>query len=468
MRILCISPRATIGGLEALRSGNQLIQGIIYVAAAAKRAGHQVQVDFGGLDDIEIKIRQYNPEVVGISCVTATYPMTREIIRKIKGLFPDIKTIIGGHHATFMYREVINESGVDYVCRGEGEEVFPLLLDSLTKGDLYPAIPGIVFYKDGHFHNDETIALLTEIDTLPAITPDLLAPGLKFSPKLVSSRGCPFKCSFCSISAFYNGKFRQRKAEDVIADIERFVGWGYNNFWFHDDTLTANVKWVRDFCNQVIDRGFKITWNCMSRVDTICRDPGLVALMAKAGCRLMSIGIESGIPEIIERMHKKIDHEQIRQAIQILNKTKISHNWFMIIGSGDEFDTHDYIQKNIRFFCSFKFGLVLVSVLTPFPGTEIYDKLLAENRILHYDWEKYDIMHCVYQPLGMSPKELESYLKKAYFRIYWSMGLRIIPVICHAIRSGALSREKISRIIKVFWRTYILRKPFEKAISKMD
>jgi len=451
-----------------LRSGNQLIQGIIYVAAAAKRAGHQVQVDFGGIDDIDAKIRQFNPDVVGLSCVTATYPMTRDIIRKIKQLFPEIKTIIGGHHATFMYKEVIDESGVDYVCRGEGEEVFPALLDSLAKGDPYPAIEGIVFKKDGLFHNYRVIALMSDLDILPAITPDLLAPGLKFSPKLVSSRGCPFKCSFCSISAFYNGKYRQRKVEDVIADIERYVGWGYENFWFHDDTLTADVKWVREFCNQVIDRGFKITWNCMSRVDTICRDPGLVALMAKAGCNLMSIGIESGIPEIIERMHKKIDHEQIKTAIKILNQTKISHYWFMILGSGDEFDTPEYINKNIKFFCSFKFGMVLVSVLTPFPGTEIYEKLRSENRILHYDWEKYDITHCVYQPLGMSPKQLEGFLPKAYFRIYRSMGLRIIPVIRDAIRSGSLSKEKISRILKVLWCTCILRKPFDKAISKTN
>jgi len=468
MKILCISPKATIGGLEALHSGNQLIQGIIYVAAAAKRAGHEAQVDFGGLDDIADKIDQFKPDIVGLSCVTATYPMTRDIIRKIKPLFPDVKTIIGGHHATFMYREVIDESGVDYVCRGEGEEVFPLLLEALSQGDPHPAIPGIVFKKDGLFHNDQAIAILDDLDKIPLCTPDLLAPGLKFSPKLVSSRGCPFKCSFCSISAFYNGKYRQRKVEDVIADVERFVGWGYDNFWFHDDTLTADLRWVREFCNQVIERGFGITWNCMSRVDTICRAPELVALMAKAGCRLISIGVESGIPEIIERMHKKIDHDQIRQAIRILNNTNISHNWFMIIGSGDEFDTPEYIKMNIKFFCSFKFGLVLVSVLTPFPGTEIFEKLRAENRILHYDWEKYDITHCVYQPLGMSPRELESYLKKAYFRIYLSMGLRIIPVIRHAIRSGAVNREKISRIIRIFWHTYILRKSFDQAISKRD
>jgi anaerobic magnesium-protoporphyrin IX monomethyl ester cyclase len=417
-------------------------------------------------NDVHRYLRRYQPDLVGVSCVSATYPIVRDLLTALKRMRPELPTIIGGHHATFMYKEVFADTGVDYVCRGEGEEVFPALLDSLEKGEKHPSIPGIVFRKDGSFHNDEAIALLGDINRLPRITLDLVAPEFSFSPKIVSSRGCPFRCSFCSISAFYNGRYRQRRVEDVIADIEEYISWGFNHFWFHDDNLTVDTRWVNDFCARIEQRGMKFRWNCMSRVDTIVRDPELVARMARCGCSLVSIGIESGIPEVLERMHKKIDIPQIKTAIAILNRLKISHNWYMILGSADEFDQHKYLKQNIRFFSSLPFGYVLISILTPFPGTEIFEKLRSENRLLHYNWEDYDATHCVYQPYGMSAKELESYLLKAYLKVYLSKGWRLIPLFINSFRSQAIRPDMIGHALKAMVKAVFLRMDFHSAISK--
>lgn len=466
MNVLLVSPKARTGGLESLRKGNQILQGLLYVAAAARDAGHHPCVVVADSCDVESYIQRYNPDILGVSCVSATYPIARDLLKEVRKTHPLLPTIIGGHHATFMYKEVFADTDVAYICRGEGEEAFPKLLAALGQGITEPVIPGIVFRRNGEYLNDEHIALLDDIENLPKIKRDLTAPEFSFSPKIVSSRGCPFDCSFCSISAFYGGRYRKRSVEAVIAEIKEYLSWGQDSFWFHDDNLTIDTKWMERFCQAIEDEGLKFHFNCMSRVDTICNNPKLIARMAKVGCSLISIGIESGIPEVLERMHKKINIAQIKTAVSIMNKLSISHNWYMIIGSADEFDKPRYLQENIRFFSSLPLGYVLISILTPFPGTEVFKRLVAENRILHYNWEDYDAMHCVYKPLYMSSKELESYLPKAYMKVYLSKGWRLIPLFFGSFRRKAMHPGTIIMAIKTMFLHLVLRKDFHKALTK--
>jgi radical SAM superfamily enzyme YgiQ (UPF0313 family) len=466
MRVLLISPRSTTGGLESLRKGNQILQGLLYVAAAARDAGHKVTVVIADKDNVDRFVRRYQPEVLGVSCVSSTYPCMRDLLLHVKEGYPQIKTIIGGHHATFMYKEVFADTGVDYICRGEGEEVFPLLLSELENGNREPEIAGIVYQKDGVFHNDAEIVIMKDIEHLPKITKDLCAPEFSFKPKIVSSRGCPYDCSFCSISAFYHGSYRKRSVETVIAEIKDYLSWGEESFWFHDDNLTLDPAWMYRFCEAIEAEGLKFHYNCMSRVDTICNNPLLFARMAKTGCSLVSIGIESGIPEVLERMHKKIDIAQIKQAIRIMNSLAISHNWYMIIGSGDEFDTPKHIKQNIKFFSSLPLGYVLISILTPFPGTELFHKLMAEKRIRHYNWEDYDAMHCVYQPVGISSEAMEKFLPKAYLQVYLSKGWRLIPLFYNSFRRKAMHPSAIISALKTVFQYLILGKNFQQALRK--
>ena len=468
MKILLISPQSTIGGLESMRKGNQILQGLLYVAAAGRDAGHKVTVVIANKDNVGKYIRRYQPELLAVSCVTSTYPIVRDLLIQVKQSHPQLKTIIGGHHATFMYKEVYADTKVDYICRGEGEEVFPQLLAELEKGNEYPEIMGMVFYKDGRFWNDEKIVIMQDIEHLPKITKDLTAPEFSFSPKIVSSRGCPFFCSFCSISAFYSGAYRKRSVETVVSEIKEYIEWGYTDFWFHDDNLTVDAAWMNHFCDVVEREGLTFTYSCMSRVDTICRNPQMFARMVKTGCRLVSIGIESGIPEVLERMHKKIDVQQIKEAIRIMNQVGVTHNWYMILGSGDEYDTKEYLEQNIRFFSSLPLGYILISILTPFPGTELFNKLKAENRIRHYNWEEYDILHCVYQPLGISHTEIEKLLPKAYVRVYLSKGWRLIPLLIDSMRNSTITPGKLAIAIKTLFITRFLNKDFTKVLKKPD
>ena len=468
MNILLVSPSSVIGGLESLRKGNQILQGILFVAAAARDAGHLAKVVIADKNCIDKYIRRYQPEVIGVSCVTSTYPVARDLLIYLKKNHPKLKTIIGGHHATFMYKEVLAETEVDYVCRGEGEEVFPALLAELSQGNAEPKIAGIVYQREGMFFNDEKIAIMEDIEHLPKISKDLVAPEFDFSPKIVSSRGCPFFCSFCSISAFYGGSYRKRSVEVVIADIKEYISWGYDNFWFHDDNLTVDAVWLKQFCEAVEREKLKFTYSAMSRVDTICRNPELFAYMARTGCNLVSIGIESGIPEVLERMHKKIDVAQIKQAIKIMNSVGVMHSWYMILGSGDEFDTPEYLQKNIRFFSSLPLGYILISILTPFPGTELFNKLKAENRIRHYNWEDYDIIHCVYEPFGITWQAMEKMLPKAYLKVYLSKGWKLVPLFLSTLKNKSVTPQKIAIGLKTLFITRVLGKDFSKVLKKPD
>lgn len=439
---------------------------MLYVAASARAAGHNATVVVADSSDIDGFIARYDPVLIGFSCVTSSYPIARDMIRHVKKRHPSIPTIIGGHHATFMYRETIADCGVDYVCRGEGEETFPRLLEALESGDIHPAIPGIVYLLDGAYHNADETAILDDLNKLPRITRDLTAPEFTFSPKIVSSRGCPFRCSFCSISAFYGGKYRQREVDAVIADIREYLSWGYEQFWFHDDNLTVDTAWVNSFCERIEQQKLKFRWNCMSRLDVICREPQLFARMARCGCSLVSIGLESGIPEVLKRMRKQIGIPQVLKALRILNGLKISHNWYMIIGSGDEYDAPRYIERNIDFFRKLPLGFVLISILTPYPGTELWDKLNSEGRILHRDWARYDMTHCVYRPLGISPAEMEKYFRKAYVRVYLSRGWRLVPLFVESFRRRAIPPRMIYHGFKAWLRSVFTGESLQDALRK--
>lgn len=448
-----------------MRKGHQIFQGILYIAAAARDAGHKAVVVQAKPSTLHRYIRRYQPDVIGFTCVTALYPLVSQMIRFVKENHPKIITVVGGHHVSFMYMETLQETQVDFVCRGEGEESFPALLKALEASDRYPAITGMVYMKDDMFYNDEKIVILQDINNIPRITMDLVAPEFQFTPKIVSSRGCPFKCTYCSISAFYNGIYRQRRVEDVIQDIKDYISWGYKHFWFHDDNLTVDAVWLNKFCDLVKSEKLKFTFSCMSRVDLICKDPKLIQRLADSGCNMMSIGIESGVPEVLKSINKKISLSQIYQAVKIMKNLKISYDFFMLLGSGDEFDTPKIIEKNIKFFSKLP-GLILISILTPFPGTAVYERLKRENRIRHYNWEDYDITHCVYKPMGMSYKQMERYLPLAYLKVYLAKKWNLIPLFVQALKSKAINPGMLTGGLRSLFHTFVLKKDFHQSILK--
>ena len=157
-------------------------------------------------------------------------------------------------------------------------------------------------------------------------------------------------------------------------------------------------------------------------MDSIDRDPEVLELLKRTGCKGLSLGIESGVREIIESFNKKITTEQALRVAKKIRDTSMYQQWYLMIGSGDKHDRLEIIRKNVEFMKKFPFDLLQISILTPFPGTELYDQLKKKGRIIQKNWDFYDGLHCIYEPEGVTAEQLEQELTRAYKEIYLRSG----------------------------------------------
>ena len=360
-------------------------------------------------------------------------------MRAAREHWPEIVTVMGGIHVTFLPERAMEESGVDYVIRGEGETAFPQLLRALEGSGDFASVPGLCYRKDaGVVLND--ITYVQNLDSLPFPSHDLVPHRAVLEPFVYSSRGCPNRCLFCAIPKFYGGKYRLRSVDRVIGEVARLEKAGYRHFLFQDDNFTANTKRVEEICDRMIERGIQIKWGCQATVAMVADHPDVVRRMAKAGCSSMTIGIESGISEILASYRKPLTVYQAHEAIRFMKSTNIADFWYFMFGSADQYDTEDYWKANADYLFSIDIDLANISLLTPFPGTEIYEKLSAQNRIIEPDWEKWDATHCVYQPEGGSPERLERIYSETLRQFYVQRSLiRNIQAIAKATRCGRYS-----------------------------
>lgn len=288
-------------------------------------------------EEVLLKIK---PAIVGITVMSAKYGSALKISSIVKNLFPECKVAWGGPHPTIQPEEVIQESNVDFVIRGEGEEIFSQLCEALKNGDsgLLSDIKGLSFKKDNQtFHNP--LAKHLDIDGIPWPARDLvLEPELytkETISKMIISRGCPFQCGFCSMQATMGRKVRRRNTDDIIKELKYLTKQYHPSFIsFIDDTFTVNRNAVMELCEKIISEHILINWDCTTRADVL--DEELISKMAKAGCVNMSIGIESGSPRILEYVNKGITLKQVKQVSSLLNKYGITWDAFFMIGFPQE------------------------------------------------------------------------------------------------------------------------------------
>jgi anaerobic magnesium-protoporphyrin IX monomethyl ester cyclase len=426
MKVLLISPKEKKSSYHKVSSWDNVGLGLLYLVSSLKENGFDVQVVLTDREEVRGILESFRPDVVGMTCVTATYNNAIGILNIVKAYDESIITVIGGHHVTFTVEETLREPSVDYVIRGEGEEVFPALLKNIVKKKPYELLDGVCFIKGNRVHNKNSIALIKDINKLPF--PDRSAvehynfPGIY----MLSSRGCPFKCSFCSAANLYGGVWRKRSVEGVLDELEGIKGIksGRVTVQFGDETMTVDTRWTKELCRGIIRRGLKFKWYTNSRVDSINRDPEMLNLMNESGCQGLSLGIESGVQEIIDSYNKGITLEQASRAAAKLRNLSMYQQWYLMIGSGNKYDEPDYIKRSVEFMKDFPFDLVQISILTPFPGTRLYYQLEKEGRLLHKNWDYYDGLHCVYRPYGMTAEQMEEELTIAYREIYLHSGLK--------------------------------------------
>ena len=414
--------------------------------------------ELGGIDWDEVA----ESDMVGISTITTTALEAYAILDRIKEK-GDIPVVMGGPHVTFMPEEAL-ERGADFVMRGEGEFAFIELVKRVRAGDDdFASIPGLSYRSGDEFIHNSTSQRVEHLDDLP--WPDLTLirnhEKIRTIP-VMTSRGCPYNCKFCSVTKMFGRRYRFRDTADVLAELEMLHERNPRaGFFFYDDNFTARPKRTKDLLQGMIDKGLKVNWTAQARVDVV-KDEELLNLMRDTGCTFLYLGLESINPLTLESYRKEQTVQDIADAVKILHKYGIKVHGMFVLGSDD--DDLKTIKDTVRFARGLKIDTVQFLVLTPFPGTETYDELIEQGRILVDDWSKYSGHHVVFNPLKMTPYQLQ---KEGSFRSMrrfyslwrtWKLGMRfrwwdfaIYAYAHHTISRGRALNKDFVKELKQRW-----------------
>jgi radical SAM superfamily enzyme YgiQ (UPF0313 family) len=430
--------------------------GLPIIAATLKEQGHDVLVYNPTMapidwDDVNTS------DLVGLSSTTSTATTAYEFSDGLRAR--GIPTVIGGSHVTFMADEALEH--VDYVARGEGGEQLMLELIEALAGDReLDTITGLSFTRDGAAVHNPPRAALADLDELPFPDLRLLVGSDKLTTMpIMTSWGCPFDCTFCSVTAMFGKKYRFRSAENVIAELKDKRP---ELIFFYDDNFAANKKRLKKLLRMMIDEGLNVPWSAQVRTD-VARDPELLDLMRRSGCHLVYLGFESVNQETLDNFEKAQTVEDIRRSIKVLHQYGIkSHGMFVLGADADDVQT---VRDTVSFAKENQIDTVMLNILTPLPGTQQFKEFDEEGRIFDKRWELYDAHHVVFEPRRMTPYELQIETLRGYARFY-SMRTWLKYVFTFQFTKRLLFHTWGMVIIRA-WRRDERNKAFVKALRRM-
>ncbi len=407
--------------------------GLLCLAAVARRAGSAVAVVEASARNLspEAALQEvvaFKPDVVGFTATTSEIVQAADLARRVKMALPQVLTVIGGCHVTALPEDTLRSfPAFDMAVIGEGEETLCEMLQRMSGGERCPAVEGAVVRDGDAVRRMGARPLIHELDSLPLPAWELLAgfprdfhpsPGrIRRWPcaSVVFTRGCPNQCVFCDRSVFGNRcrAYTPAYAVELVRDLHD--RHGVRELLIEDDTFVLSKDRVREFCERLIGRRIGISWSCLGRADRV--DPDLLKLMRKAGCWHISYGVESGDPDILKAMHKRLDVDQIRMAIRWSREAGLRTKGFFIVGFPGE--TQQSLAKTKALACSLALDDISVMQMTPFPGSELYE-MAERHGIFERDWRKMNVLNTVFIPHGFSREQLEAaradMIRAFYFR----------------------------------------------------
>lgn len=378
--------------------------GLAYIGAVLEKNGCEVTILDANAEGLSIqdtvkKVVNSSSEVIGITSMTTMMPLIYEISKDIKKESSKM-IVVGGPHVTFMPEQTLKECRyIDVIVRGEGEITMLELVKNITN---LAKVKGITYRTDnGTIITNPIRDLIEKLEEIPyparhLLPIDLYNPSpvfdIGFSGReyatMMTSRGCPFKCTYCSSTRFW-GALRLRSPEDVVAEIEYLVEKsGTRQIKFLDDTLTVSKPRIEKICDLMIEKELDVKWNCYSHVNVITEN---IAKKIKAsGCYGIFFGIESGNQDILNRANKKQTLDQARTAVRNAKKCGLTTAASFMIGlSGDNYKT---VNQTIDFAIELSPDITMFCMTTPFPGTELYDEALEKGWIKKdYGWDTMSI-----------------------------------------------------------------------------
>jgi radical SAM superfamily enzyme YgiQ (UPF0313 family) len=351
-------------------------------------------------------------DMVCISSITSTANRAFQIAEKFKKR--GVPVAIGGPHSTFLPEESLEYA--DYVIRGEGEETLSELVDHLESNKPLDSIKGLS-YKNAEQEIVHTAdrELAKNLDDSPIPDYSLVYKWEKARVvPVATSRGCPFDCKFCSVIHMFGRKYRFKSIERIIEEI-KVSAPKKGHVFFIDDNFAANKKRTKELLRAFIDNNLKFEWSAQVRTD-VAKDPELLDLMQKAGCFSVFIGFESINPKTLSLYNKGQKLEDIEHAINKVKEHNINIHGMFVLGS--DTDDIETIKNTAKFAKKLAIDSIQLMMLTPLPGTPVFEDLKNSGRLIHTDWSKYDAHHAVFEPKLMTAFELHVETLKAMSKFY--------------------------------------------------
>jgi anaerobic magnesium-protoporphyrin IX monomethyl ester cyclase len=407
--------------------------GLALIAAILEKAGYPVTL-------LDANALQLNPEavadlvtdvdVVGITAMTPTIGTALQIAHCLKEQSPHVKIILGGPHVTLLPEEtMVSSNDIDVLVLGEGDVTVIDLLKVIENQQSLSSVKGISYRQDGKIIHTSNRSPIIDMDTLPYPAYHLL-PWKKYKPHpphgmampfgaMVTSRGCPYRCAYCSKPVF-GSKYRAQSPERVVEEMEYLQRkFGINEIAFYDDSFTIDKKRVHAIADKIITKKLKIVWTCETRVNLV--DKELLTHMKAAGCYAVAYGIESASPEIIKTIQKDITITQVEAAVSASRQLGLQVVGYFMLGSPGE--TSQTIQDTITFAKKLKVDFAQFSITTPFPATELYE-MYKRNNPEDIPWEKFvyagtdNPASPVFESDNLTRQDLVKWVSYAYREFY--------------------------------------------------
>ncbi len=362
--------------------------GLGYLAAALKKEGITVSIidgTFSDLNSVINKVKKENPGIVGITCNVVT---KRNALRIADELGGGSLLVAGGPQPSI-------EPGVfsdkfDIIVVGEGEVTFLELVNAYLSDNNVHDIKGIAFRRNNELIFTGKRELMADLNEINFPSRELFdnfqyqdywqkAFGYKCTP-IMTTRGCPFACNFCSKPVFGNA-YRERSPEDVVREIEGIINLGYSRIWFADDIFTLNKARTVEICKKILEKNIRVDWDCLCRIDS--NDSGLLRWMEKAGCKRVFFGIESGSNRMLKLIGKKTSIREAGLAVRSAKKAGLETGGFFMLGYPGE--TTESLLRTIRFSNSLPLDYMSYSIAYPIPGTAFFEQI--KGKLINDDWD---------------------------------------------------------------------------------
>ncbi|MBU4311482.1 MAG: B12-binding domain-containing radical SAM protein [Candidatus Omnitrophica bacterium] len=415
--------------------------GLLYIAAVLKENRidvYLVEARSRGLshDEVVEEVRRENPEFIGITAISARIGSALYLAARVKEINPNIKVILGGPHVHFEHKVLIKNKSIDFCVRGEGEITALHLISCASNGGNLRDIRGVTFKEGDEIIVTPDRSFVSDLDTLPFPARGLLqdsvykgswTEGETFSPML-ATRGCPYLCQFCDAPAIWGRVHRRRSVDNVLDEVEQIYNdFGVRYVRFVDDLLVANKSWAIELSRGILERGLNdLSWACDGRVGLMSQE--LLQELKKANCKVIFYGIEFGNQRILDLCEKGFTIKQVRETIEITSGTGISSYGYFMIGYPTETaqTVEDTIKLSVELALDHGMDSAGFSIVTPFPGTGLYEYCRKNDMLKATDWSQYSYQlgKGVIKLEHITDEELKTLYERALYEFQFREKLR--------------------------------------------